>query len=185
MQDRDPSFHNTGNTHVHYLIYFLNCILYLKGKTSLQLPQLTGTVSFKHFAESVTIQGVSYIFSSNTTNCGKLFWMASVLMMLSLGLYFSAVMYLDWQDQQVFTKIQTSAHLLKDIEFPSVTFCNRGNNEIITNATLIKRFYSYLSQKYNFNLSIPILTLAELINLSVCFKWEFNLGIDSIFSYLS
>ena len=96
--------------------------------------------------------------------------MASVLMMLSLGIYFSAVMYLDWQDQQVFTKIQTSAHLLKDIEFPSVTFCNRGNNEIITNATLIKRFYTYLSEKNYFNLSMPILTLAELINLSVCPK---------------
>ena len=110
--------------------------------------------------------------------------MASVLMMLSLGLYFSALMYLDWQDQQVFTKIQTSAHLLKDIEFPSVTFCNRGNNEIITNATLIKRFYTYLSEKYNFNLSIPILTVAELINLSVCSDWEINLGNNSIYFYL-
>jgi hypothetical protein len=74
---------------------------------------------------------------------------------------------MDWQDQQVFTKVQTCAHLLKDIEFPSVTFCNRGNNEIITNATLLKKFYDFLGTKYNYIAKLPVLALAEIINLSV------------------
>ena len=149
-----------------FFLTFPSSIFYFKG---FYRPQCAGTVNFKNFAESVTIQGVSYIFSSNTTFCGKIFWIASVLIMLSLGIYFSTLMYLDWQDQQVFTKIETSARLLKDIEFPSVTFCNRGNNEIITNATLIKNFYDFLSNKYNFKSEVPVLTIAEIINLSVCF----------------
>ena len=151
-------------THSVFCIIFIQTIFKGFGR-----PQCAGTVSFKNFAESVTIQGVSYIFSTNTTFCGKIFWMASVLIMLSLGIYFSSLMYLDWQDQQVFTKIQTSARLLKDIEFPSVTFCNRGSNEIITNATLLKNFYDFLANKYNFKSDVSMLTIAEIINLSVCF----------------
>jgi hypothetical protein len=138
------------------------------GLNGAHLNQFTGTVELKNFAQSVTIQGVSYIFSSNTKYGGKLFWLVSVLIMLSLGICLSYLMFMDWQDQQVFTKIQTSAKLLKDIEFPSVTFCNKGNNEIITNATLIKKFYDFLSANYNFSSKLPILTLAELINLAVC-----------------
>ena len=87
--------------------------------------------------------------------------------MLSIGVLWSVQMYNDWKANQVLTTIKTIAHSVKDIEFPSVTFCSKGNNEIITNATLFKKFYDFLQKKNNISTSYPPLEIAEIVHLAV------------------
>jgi len=50
------------------------------------------------------------------------------------------------------------------VDFPSVTFCSPGNNEVITNATLIKMFYDFLQNKYNITTNHSPLEIAKLLN---------------------
>ena len=119
------------------------------------------------FAEYSTIQGLGYIAFSKQTHFGKIFWIVAVLSMLSIGGLLSVQLYNDWQNNQVLTTIKTIAHSVKDIEFPSVTFCSQGNNEIITNATLIKKFYDFLQKKYNIGIPSSPMEIAEIVHLSV------------------
>ena len=45
------------------------------------------------YSEYSTIQGVIYIFQSNQTQIGKVFWILVITSMLSLGTYWSFVAY--------------------------------------------------------------------------------------------
>ena len=121
----------------------------------------------KTYSEYATIQGLGYIVYSKQTLIGKTFWIAAVLSMLSIGVLWSVQMYNDWQENQVLTTIKTIAHSVKDIEFPSVTFCSQGNNEIITNATLFKMFYDFLQKKYNISSPHSSLQIADIVYLAV------------------
>jgi hypothetical protein len=53
------------------------------------------------FTEYATIQGLAYIFSKSISVFGRLYWLFSVAGMISLGLFWTADMYITWQGQQV------------------------------------------------------------------------------------
>ena len=81
----------------------------------------------KDYSDYAAIQGLNYIFFTNQTLFGRIFWIIVVTMMLCLGVYWSITAYLDWQDQLVLTTITTTAYSVKQIEFPAVTFCSPGD----------------------------------------------------------
>ena len=58
------------------------------------------------FSEYSTIQGIVYVFSSNTKLLGKVYWLISICVLISLGLYWTADIYMSWQSQQVLYCIQ-------------------------------------------------------------------------------
>jgi hypothetical protein len=60
--------------------------------------------------EYSSIQGVIYIFQTNQTLCGRLFWILVVTLMLMLGSYWSADAYNSWQDNPVLTTVTTTAY---------------------------------------------------------------------------
>jgi hypothetical protein len=121
----------------------------------------------KTYSEYSTIQGLGYIVYSKQTLLGKTFWIFAFLFMLSIGVFWSVQMFTDWRSNQVLTTIKTTARSVKDIDFPSVTFCSQGNNEIITNATLFKKFYDFLGKKYNITNNFSPLQIAEIVHLAV------------------
>jgi len=54
---------------------------------------------------------------------------------------------------------------VKNVDFPSVTFCSPGSNEVITNATLIKMFYEFLQKQFNLTMDHTPLEIARLLYL--------------------
>jgi hypothetical protein len=88
---------------------------------------------FKDYSEHSTIQGVIYIFQTNQTQVGKVFWSIVTIAMIILGTYWSICAYQDWRENPVVTTIKTSALPIKEISFPAVTICGQGmNDDIIT-----------------------------------------------------
>ncbi len=79
------------------------------------------------------------------------FWTLVFALNVALSLYWSVAMYSDWQQNAVITKIVTSALDIKEIDFPSVTFCSNGLNEGALKVTLLKAF-SHKILMYNFQL---------------------------------
>ena len=63
----------------------------------------------RDYSEYSSIQGLIYIFQSNQTIIGKLFWVLVVVLMLMLGAYWSADAYNSWQDDPVLTTVTTTA----------------------------------------------------------------------------
>ncbi len=50
----------------------------------------------KEYSEYSTIQGVIYIFQTNQSTFGKIFWIAVVIFMIMLGIYWSVKAYKAW-----------------------------------------------------------------------------------------
>jgi hypothetical protein len=107
-----------------------------KTKPFLKKPPSQGKQMYniiQDYSEYSTIQGVIYIFQTNQTQVGKVFWSMVIVTMLALGTYWSVCAYQDWQDNPVMTTIKTSALSIKEINFPAVTICGQGmNDDIIT-----------------------------------------------------
>ena len=80
------------------------------------------------YAEHASVQGLIYLTFPYQTLFGKAYWIFIVLFMLALGIYWSAILYLDWRGQQVLTTIATTALPVDQIEFPAITFCSPGVN---------------------------------------------------------
>ena len=57
-----------------------------------------------------------------------------------------------------------TAYSVMNVDFPSVTFCSPGINEVITNATLIKMFYDFLQNKFNITTDHSPFEIANLLN---------------------
>jgi hypothetical protein len=92
---------------------------------------------FKDYSEHSTIQGVIYIFQTNQTQVGKVFWSIVIIAMIILGTYWSICAYQDWKENPVVTTIKTSALPIREISFPAVTICGQGmNSDIVTAGTL-------------------------------------------------
>jgi hypothetical protein len=110
-----------------------------KFKYSLQKPPSKGKEMYstiKDYSEYSTIQGVIYIFQTNQTQIGKVFWSMVIIAMLALGTYWSVCAYQDWLNNPVITTIKTSALSIKEIDFPAVTICGQGMNADIVTAGL-------------------------------------------------
>ena len=122
---------------------------------------------FQELTQISTIQGVDHIFSSKTTFISKTFWLVVFFFLLGCGISWSNQMYNDWQNQQVLTTIKTTSYSIKNVQFPSVTFCTPGNMEFVTNATLFKMFYDFLGTEYGIKVDLSPMHVAETINLAV------------------
>ena len=112
-----------------------------KQKSSLEKPPSQGKEMYntiKDYSEYSTIQGVVYIFQSNQTQFGKVFWSMVIIAMLALGTYWSVCAYQDWLDNPVMTTIKTSALPIKEISFPAVTICGQGMNEDILSSGIFE-----------------------------------------------
>ena len=121
----------------------------------------------QEFTQISTIQGVGYIFSSKTSSFSKLFWLIAFSFLLGCGITWSVQMYSDWQNQQVLTTINSTSYSIKNVKFPSVTFCTPGNMEIVTNASLFKMFNDFLGTEYGIKVDLSPMVVAETINLAV------------------
>ena len=101
----------------------------------------------RDYSEYSTIQGVIYLFQSNQTKCGKMFWLLVVIGMLILGTYWSVTAYNDWISNPVLTTVKTSAFKIKNLEFPALTICGQGANADIISAGFFKIFFNYTKQR--------------------------------------
>ena len=72
-----------------------------------ELKQISNVV--KDYSEYSSIQGLIYIFQSNQTIVGRLFWILVVILMLMLGSYWSVDVYNSWQENPVLTTVKTTA----------------------------------------------------------------------------
>ena len=101
----------------------------------------------RDYSEYSTIQGVIYLFQSNQTQCGRMFWLLVVIAMLILGTYWSVIAYNDWISNPVLTTVKTSAFKIKNLEFPALTICGQGANTNIISAGFFKIFFNYTKQR--------------------------------------
>ena len=83
------------------------------------------------------------MFMPQQTVAGKLFWVFVVVSMLALGIYWSAVLYFQWQNQTVITTVMTAALSVNQIRFPAVTICSQGFNYNTFLASLFMLYNDY------------------------------------------
>ena len=55
--------------------------------------------TIQEYSEYSTVAGILYIFMPQQTTAGKLFWVFVILSMLALSIYWSAVLYFQWEGQ--------------------------------------------------------------------------------------
>jgi len=63
-----------------------------------------------------------------------------------LGGYWSVIAYYQWQDNPVLTTVQTSAYPVSNIEFPAVTICGQGSNDVMLSGGFLYMFFKFLKQ---------------------------------------
>ncbi len=73
----------------------------------------------QNYSEYSSIVGLLYVFMPDQTAAGKLFWITVIVLMLVLGMYWSIVIYQDWQDQVVITTASSTALPVTNVEFPA------------------------------------------------------------------
>ena len=71
----------------------------------------------RDYSEYSSIQGLIYIFQSNQTMIGKLFWILVVVLMLMLGAYWSVNAYNSWQEDPVLTTVTTTAYPVTQVNY--------------------------------------------------------------------
>ena len=72
---------------------------------------------------------------------------------------------------QVFTTTYSTGVSVKEIEFPSITFCSQGNNQLISNASLTKMFHDFLQNKFGIKIDVSpqkISKIQNAVNLVLC-----------------
>ena len=110
----------------HFIEFTLSFSLFLE----FVLLLLTGKMSTKvsetilTYAEHSTIQGVGHIFASKSPLGQKIYWITTVTLMLTLAMYLSVEMFVNWNENEVVTNIKSASDV--KVEFPSVTFCSQG-----------------------------------------------------------
>jgi hypothetical protein len=65
-----------------------------------------------------------FIFDGNQRQ--SFFWLAILVFNVVFSIYWSTAMYNDWQQNMILTTVATSALEIRNIDFPSVTFCLNG-----------------------------------------------------------
>jgi hypothetical protein len=118
----------------------------------------------KEYTEYATIQGLVYLTLPNQTTFGKVIWASIVLLMMTMGIYWSILSYNNWQNNQVLTTIATTAFPVKKIDFPAVTFCSPGVNDVISDAPLLKEYFEFLQSKHGIVINITAYKASTLTN---------------------
>jgi hypothetical protein len=62
------------------------------------------------------------------------------------------------------TKIVSTGMPIKNVEFPTITFCSPGTNEIRTQTHLMNLFYEYLQDKHGMKIDLAPLAMANILN---------------------
>ncbi len=93
------------------------------------------------------------MFQLEQTTCGRLFWILVVIAMFMLGGYWSVTAYYQWEDNPVLTTVKTSAYPVSNIEFPAVTICGQGSNDVMLSAGFLYMFFKFLKEN---GVSLPV-----------------------------
>ena len=101
----------------------------------------------QEYSEYSTVAGILYIFMPQQTMAGKLFWVLVVVSMLALSIYWSAVLYFQWEGQTVITTVLTAALPVNQIRFPAVTICSQGFNYNTFMASLFQLYNDFAKYK--------------------------------------
>ena len=72
----------------------------------------------------------------------QVFWSGCILLMLSLGVYWSIYLYLDWQEKPVLTTVTTTALPVSQVDFPALTICSEGELKLYKNSKYSEVFGS-------------------------------------------
>ena len=69
--------------------------------------------------------------------------------------------------KKVLTTISSTGIPIKEVEFPTITFCSSGTNEIRTLSYFFNLYYEYLRDNQGIKIDLSPLALAELVS-KVC-----------------
>jgi hypothetical protein len=75
-------------------------MIFLEIVVEMDFLDLNKKILHEYFSNS-TIQGLVYIFGLKMGLFGNFFWILAVILMLTLGIYWSTAMYVDWRINQV------------------------------------------------------------------------------------
>ena len=84
--------------------------------------------TIRDLAEVSTVHGLRYALNFQSHFLDRFLWTVTVVIAMGLGIYTSARLYLDWQNDPVTTTIGTVALPITDIDFPAITLCSPGND---------------------------------------------------------
>ena len=85
------------------------------------------------FANTTTLNGVSYIVEIAGNPITKVFWAIMVLTFSTIGIIWSYQAYTAWVDDPILTTIATTGLPVQDIKFPAITICGQVKIEILIN----------------------------------------------------
>jgi hypothetical protein len=112
-----------------------------------------------------TVQGFALISMSKENPLRLSFWVLAVCFFLSLGIFWSNQMYVSWQEHPVLTTIKMTGFSIKDVEFPSVTFCSKSTSDLSLNLSHITLFLNFLANNYGIKSDFSPFNIAELLSL--------------------
>jgi hypothetical protein len=69
---------------------------------------------------------VAVIKTNITKNVIDLARSVVVILMATLGIYWSVIAYVEWTDSPVITTVETTAFAINNVPFPAVTICAPG-----------------------------------------------------------
>ena len=97
----------------------------------------------------------------------KYFWITILVLATLLSLYWSIVLFIDWQGNPVQTTVVTSALDIKEVPFPSVTICHDGYyyDGIINN---LKEEYYFFIKNTCFEKLFRVCVLYFLCDIILC-----------------
>ena len=84
----------------------------------------------KDYSEYSSIQGLIYIFMSQQTGVGRLFWILIVILMLMLGTYWSSNAYDSWQNDPVLTTVKSTAFPVTHVRLCFIKLSNYEFNRV-------------------------------------------------------
>jgi hypothetical protein len=80
----------------------------------------TSSKVLQEYLANSTIQGLSYIFNYSMNWTGRGFWILAVFLMMTLGVYWNVVTFVNWKNEQV--KHKTKVMLLWETFYKSLKF---------------------------------------------------------------
>ena len=141
----------------------------------------------RNFSSTTSIHGIVYVGSHEHSKCGRLFWIAAVVLAIA-GTAFQLFSILNqWNDQLVVTNLDTISLPVEDVDFPSVTLCPQGATADVLDNVLYQQFQEWLfkktdrnlqrkrrdkrqNQKYGCGCNVPKFDPMMIKTLKCCFK---------------
>ena len=99
------------------------------------------------YSSASTIHGISYIGNRDHSNCGRVFWILTVLIALGCTIFQVSNIWNQWFDNPVLTNLDTISFPAERIDFPAITLCPQGSTKDVMDSFLYNQFEEWLSQK--------------------------------------